>query len=218
MHGRLWQNDPDCLLVRATDTALAGDEVRALATVIGLTSGMVLDSDKLPPLTPERRDIISLLLPAYGRSATPLDLFDTPNVPTLLRLALPTHTLLAVFNWDDASGEREVALPDGSWHVFELWEEEYLGVKSGSLRMPVPPHGCRLLRLTPNAGHPQIVGSTLHILQGALEIAAEDWDGETLSVRLRPVAKKDGALYVTGDDGARKVEVRNLTSGRTIEP
>ena len=26
MHGRLWMNDPDCLLVRETDTALAGDE------------------------------------------------------------------------------------------------------------------------------------------------------------------------------------------------
>lgn len=217
MHGRLWQNDPDCLLVRATDTALAGDEVRALATVIGLTGGMVLDSDRLPPLTPERRDIISLLLPVYGRSATPVDLFDTPDVPALLRLDLPTHTILAVFNWDDASGEREVTLPDGSWHVFELWEEEYLGVKSGSLLLPVPPHGCRLLRLTPDAGHPQVVGSTLHILQGALEIAAEDWDGETLRVRLRPVAKKDGALYVTADDDVRKVEVSGLTEERTIE-
>jgi len=217
MHGRLWQNDPDCLLVRATDTALAGDEVRALATVIGLTGGMVLDSDKLPPLPPERRDIISLLLPAYGRSATPLDLFDTPDVPALLRLELPTHTLLAVFNWDDASGEREVALPDGSWHVFELWEEEYLGLKDGSLRLPVPPHGCRLLRLTPDAGRPQVVGSTLHILQGALEIAGEDWDGETLRIRLRPVAKKDGALYVTTDDAVRKVEVSGLTEERVIE-
>jgi alpha-galactosidase len=229
MHGRLWQHDPDCLLVRATDTALAGDEVRALATVIGLTGGMVLDSDKLPPLTPERRDIISLLLPVYGRSATPLDLFDTPDpstaaaaalrtgVPSLLRLELPTRTLLAVFNWDDAGGEREVALPDGSWHVFELWEEEYLGLQSGALTLPVPPHGCRLLRLTPDAGRPQVVGSTLHILQGALEIAAEDWDGETLRVSLRPVAKKDGALYVTGDDGVRKVEVGGLVAERVIE-
>ncbi|HEY5640052.1 MAG TPA: alpha-galactosidase [Dehalococcoidia bacterium] len=217
MHGRLWQSDPDCLLVRATDTALAGDEVRALATVIGLTGGMVLDSDKLPPLPPDRRDIISLLLPVYGRSATPLDLFETPGVPELLRLDPPTHTLLAVFNWDDASGSREVTLPEGSWHVFELWEEEYLGVKSGSLTLPVPPHGCQLLRLTPDTGRPQVVGSTLHILQGALEIASEDWDGEALRVRLRPVAKKDGALYVTGDGGVRKVEVSGLTSERTIE-
>jgi len=36
-------------------------------------------------------------------------------------------------------------------------------------------------------------------------------------VSLRPVAKKDGALYITGDDGVRKVEVRNLASERTIE-
>jgi alpha-galactosidase len=229
MHGRLWQNDPDCLLVRATDTALAGDEVRALATVIGLTGGMVLDSDKLPPLPPERRDLISLLLPVFGKSATPIDLFDTPDpstaadaalrtgVPTRLRLDLPTHTLLAAFNWDDASGQETVELPEGSWHVFELWEEEYLGVREGSLSLPVPPHGCRLLRLTADAGRPQVVGSTLHILQGALEIAGEEWDGAMLRVHLRPVAKKDGAVFVASAGEVRRVEVSGLREERTLE-
>src|SRR6266542_2168923 len=31
MHGRLWQNDPDCLLVRDSETALTPDEVQTLA-------------------------------------------------------------------------------------------------------------------------------------------------------------------------------------------
>ncbi|MEX0682721.1 MAG: alpha-galactosidase [Dehalococcoidia bacterium] len=217
MHGRLWMNDPDCLLVRATDTALAGDEVRALATVIGLTGGMVLDSDKLPPLTPERRDIISLLLPVYGKSATPTDLFAAPGTPERLRLDLPTHTLLAVFNWDDAQRDESVALPAGAWHVFELWAEEYLGVHSDALTLPVPPHGCRLLRLTPDLGRPQVVGSTLHLLQGALEIAAEDWDGEKLRIHLRPVAKKDGVLWIARDGSARRVDVQGLVEERVVE-
>ncbi len=59
------------------------------------------------------------------------------------------------------------------------------------------------------------MGSTLHVLQ-AIEIAAEDWDGETLRVSLRPVAKKNGAVYFSGEDGVRKVEVE-LTAERTIE-
>ena len=217
MHGRLWMNDPDCLLVRSTDTALAGDEVRALATVIGLTGGMVLDSDKLPSLTSERRDYISLLLPVYGKSATPTDLFQTPVTPERLQLDLPTHTILAVFNWDDASAERTVPLPETPHHIFERWEEEYLGVHTTALTLPVPPHGCRLLRLTPDAGRPQVVGSNLHILQGALEIASEEWDGETLRVTMKPVAKKDGALWVARDSGVRKVEVNRLVEQRVVE-
>jgi alpha-galactosidase len=216
-HGRLWMNDPDCLLVRETDTALAGDEVRALATVIGLSGGMVLSSDNLPKLSPARRELISLLLPVYGRSAVPLDLFQTPDIPRLFELDCGTHRLLAVFNWDDESGEVAAPLPPGRWHVFELWERDYIGVCGGEVSLPVPPHGCRLLRLTPDVGRPQVVGSTLHITQGAAEIATEDWDGEKLRVRLRPVAKPAGELFIWRPAGVQSVSVQGLTSERTLE-
>jgi alpha-galactosidase len=217
MHGRLWANDPDCLLVRETDTALAGDEVRALATVIGLSGGMVLDSDKLPKLSDERRDLISLLLPVYGKSAVPVDLFQTPDLPALFELDCGTHRLLGVFNWSDESADVDVTLPEGRWHAFELWEREYLGVVSGSLALPTPPHGCRLLRLTPDQGRPQVVGSTLQITMGAMEIATENWDGARLRITLRPVAKQSGELYVARDGRIEVLPVEGLTAMRTIE-
>jgi alpha-galactosidase len=217
MHGRLWMNDPDCLLVRETDTALAGDEVRALATVIGLSGGMLLSSDNLPKLSPARQELISLLLPVYGRSAVPLDLFQTPDLPHLFELDCGTHRLLAVFNWADESDEIEAPLPPGHWHVFEFWEREYIGLREGSLELPVPPHGCRLLRLTPDLGRPQVIGSTFHITQGAAEIAGEKWDGSTLLVHLRPVAKQDGELFLWRPDGVQTVRIERLTAERTIE-
>jgi alpha-galactosidase len=217
MHGRLWTNDPDCLLVRETDTALAGDEVRALATVIGLSGGMVLSSDKLPKLSAARRDLVSLLLPVHGRSAVPLDLFQTPDLPHLFELDCGTHRLLAVFNWSDEIAEIETPLPTGRWHLFEFWEREYIGLQEGSLHLPVPPHGCRLLRLTPDLGRPQVVGSTFHITQGAEEIADEEWDGSTLRVHMRPVAKQDGELFVWRRDGVQSVPIQSLTAERTIE-
>jgi alpha-galactosidase len=217
MHVRLWMNDPDCLLVRETDTALVGDEVRALATVIGLSGGMVLSSDNLPKLSPARRELISLLLPVYGRSAVPLDLFQTPDLPHFFELDCGTHRLLAAFNWADESAEIEAPLPPGGWHVFEFWEREYIGVGEGEVSLPVPPHGCRLLRLTPDLGRPQVIGSTFHITQGAAEIAGEEWDGSTLRVHLRPVAKQDGELFVWRQDGVQTVRIEGLTAARTIE-
>ncbi len=217
MHGRLWMNDPDCLLVRETDAALSSDEVRALATVIGLSGGMVLSSDNLPKLSPARQELISLLLPVYGASAVPLDLFQTPDIPRLFELDCGTHRLLGVFNWSDDSSEIEAPLPPGRWHAFELWEREYIGVHEGEVILAVPAHGCRLLRLTPELGRPQIVGSTLHITQGAMEIAAEDWDGEKLRVRLRPVAKPNGELFIWRPAGIQSVSVTDLTSERTLD-
>jgi hypothetical protein len=190
--------------------------VRSLATVIGMTGGMVLSSDKLPKLSPERQDLISLLLPVYGKTAVPLDLFQAVDVPQVLELDCGTHRMLALFNWDNEEAAVEEPLPGGDWHAFELWTQEYAGVVSSSISQRIPPHGCRLLRLTPVLGRPQVVGSTLHLLQGAMEVAREEWDGKTLRVELRPVAKKGGALYVWREGGVQRVSVEVLRDRRTL--
>jgi len=195
MHGRLWMNDPDCLLVRDSETALTLEEVRSLATVIGMTGGMVLDSDDLTRLPEERRRIISMLLPVFGQAAVPLDLLAS-EMPSLLELDCGTHRVLAVFNWGDEPAEVRAALPHEPTHVFEVWEREYIGMRSGSLSLNVPPHGCKLLSLRPALDLPQVIGSTFHLLQGACELASEVWDGETLRLALRPVACREGELFV----------------------
>lgn len=195
MHDRVWLNDPDCLLARDSETALTEDEVHSLATVIGLSGGMVLDSDNLTRLSEDRRRIISLLLPPYGRSATPLDLFQS-EMPGLFELDCAGHKLLAVFNWKDDPVTVDVPLPSAGTHVFEVWSQEYLGVHRDRISSDIPAHGVKLLGLRPALDRPQIVGSSFHLLQGACELLTEDWDGEALLLSLRPVAIRAGAFIV----------------------
>ncbi len=198
MHGRLWLNDPDCLLARDCETALTLDEVRTLTTVIGMSGGMMMDSDNLLRLSEERRQLISVLLPPVGRSAAPLDLFDSPfpDIARLFELDCGTHRLLAVFNWDDSSAEVAAPLPPEAVHVFEMWSEQYLGLLSGGTTLSLPAHGCALLALRPDSGRPQLLGSSFHFAQGAVEVAGEEWDGETLRLSLRPAARRDGRLFL----------------------
>lgn len=205
MHGRLWLNDPDCLLARDSETALTPAEVRTLATAVALSGGMTLDSDRLPWLSPGRRELISFLLPPYGRAAVPLDLFES-EVPRLLQLDCASHLLLAVFNWADEEVEVEAPLPPEPVHAFEAWEGQYLGLLRGGLSLRLPPHGCRLLALRPHRGRPQVVGSTFHIAQGAVEVAAEAWDGKALTLSLRPVARRRGEVFLHAPTGTPAVE------------
>ena len=53
-HRRLWAADPDCLLARprGDSSQLSLYEARTLASVIALTGGMLLDSDRLGELAP----------------------------------------------------------------------------------------------------------------------------------------------------------------------
>jgi len=201
-HRRLWLNDPDCLLARDEATALTLDEVRTLATAIGLSGGMVLDSDSLPAMSPERMAIVSLLLPPWGQAAQPLDLFES-GMPSLFQLAVERPwerwTLLGVFNWEDTACTLKAPLPPGRLHVFDLWSGQYAGVLSGeAVFHGVPAHGCRLLALRGVQDRPQMVSSTFHFTQGALEIEDARYDGRrrALMLSLRPVAKKEGELVL----------------------
>jgi alpha-galactosidase len=142
MHNRLWLNDPDCLLLRDSETDLTPDEVRTLATVVAMSGGMVLDSDDLTRLSPERRRLLARLLPLRGAAALPLDMFrhDPPQV--LWRAA---DSLLAVINWADEATDVPVRLPLPAARLTDFWTGEDCGVHQGEVTFPLPSHASKLL-------------------------------------------------------------------------
>lgn len=206
MHGSLWVNDPDCLLVRQDRTKLTHDEVVTLATVIGLSGGMTFSSDDLTQVPEERLALLSMTLPPLPRGAQARDLMERSFPQRFVwRGIAPTEPawLFAVINWEDRPRNLALELPAGDWTAFELWTRRLFRAASGTLRLrAVPAHGCRLVALWPRADRPKFVGSTLHVGQGALELAEETWDGQTLRVKLRPVARRRGELFVAAPGGA----------------
>ncbi|MET3666087.1 glycoside hydrolase family 36 protein [Caulobacter sp. 1776] len=60
--GRLWQADPDCILLRSRFHELSDDEVRSLALFAGLAGGVLMTSDHLGELSPERAALFAALL------------------------------------------------------------------------------------------------------------------------------------------------------------
>jgi alpha-galactosidase len=53
MHRRLWLNDPDCLMLRASETRLSPEERYALAATVAVSGGMLLVSDDMNLLDSE---------------------------------------------------------------------------------------------------------------------------------------------------------------------
>ena len=68
LHRRLWLNDPDCLLLRTTDSALGAAAVEAWAWAVGLSGGMALVSDDLALLGTDARALFDDVV-ACGRAA-----------------------------------------------------------------------------------------------------------------------------------------------------
>ena len=198
MDRRLWANDPDCLLVRTDRTRLTLDETRTLAAAIGLSAGVMFSSDDLDKLSPERFELIPMLLPVLPRSATPVDLMER-DMPERYELDEGDRRVVALFNFDDDAKDLALPLDDGRWHVFELWEERYRGVAEGAAEFALTaPHGSRLVALRRDTGAPCVVGTTAHIGMGLLDITHEAYDSamRTLRLMVAPAGRRARRIYV----------------------
>ncbi|MEO8540908.1 MAG: glycoside hydrolase family 36 protein [bacterium] len=157
MHMRWWANDPDCLIVRDTDTELNEAETRFLATGIALSGGMVIASDDLPKVSQDRRDMALALFPPPGVAARPMDAADGP-VARVWRVTLGEgRALLGVLNWGETSEWipwAELLAPGEV--AFDTWNGRMLPMGDVFLR----PHEGTLWQLTAPGPTPRVVGDS----------------------------------------------------------
>ncbi len=180
LNRRWWVNDPDCLLVRP-DSHLSLEEVRSLATAIGMTGGSVLLSDDIQQLPQKRLELAAALLPPIPQAARVLDWLDV-ETPRKLRLDLQGATgdwfALAYFNWDDKPRDihltlQDFKLPEEDYWVRSFWDDQVWQVRASSplFNRPLEAHAPLLLALRCRLpDQPQYLGSSVHISQG-LEVS-----------------------------------------------
>jgi len=205
MHGRWWINDPDCLILRGSDSLLTSDEVQTLATVVAMTGGSHLVSDFLDRLDEERLAWLGRLLPPLPGPARALD-WCVPGGPARLALrlqgAIGEWSLVALINWDDAPRPMHLAVEslgfsagEALW-VFDCWREKAWLHQGARIELPaVGPHGVALLAIRRAEKGPQWVGDTLHLSAGSV---VEKWRVEAGSIgaRLHVGHAVRGAAYL----------------------
>ena len=209
LHRRWWENDPDCLLLRP-ETDLRLDEVRSLATAIAFSGGIIMLSDDLTQLPPERLEIAQALLPPMGLRPRVVDWFDAP-MPSIMRLDLENETgkwhLLAVFNWSRRKKNLNLELEglgldaEQSFYAHSFWGGDVSHVSGGMLNLDaIPAHGVRALALRPVKNvlqdSPQYVGSDLHISQG-LEVVSWAATDSTLRATLSRPGQVRGRVVLS---------------------
>lgn len=191
MHMRWWANDPDCLIVRDTDTALDEAETRFLATGIALSGGMVVASDDLPKLTPSRREAALALFPPPGVAARPVDPADGP-VPRIWRADLGEgRSLVGVLNWDDAAEWvpwAEILKPGEV--AFDVWNARMLPMGDVYLR----PHEGTLWQVSAPGKTPRVVGDSASLtnkdlfvrqVSGRLQVRNDSERPRTIAIQHR---------------------------------
>ena len=220
LHGRLWQNDPDCLLVRARNSKLSLTEVRTLATVVGLSGGMRMISDDLSRLEPERLDLLKKVLPP---PAWPARVAQAGSELDTVVLTLPgDRRVVAWVNWTERPQQGSLPaglldLPPGPVAVVDVWTRAtaVTDLAQGPLvTRPVPPHGVALLHVVPVGDAPRLVGGDVHV--GLAELKGEAWDeaARTLTLDVGLPGERAGTYWVYVGAGAEvTVALRGATAG-----
>lgn len=228
-HRKLWLNDPDCLVLRrrGDDSNLVLNEMRTLTTIVGLTGGLVIDSDNLPSMRRGRLEYLRRVLPPYSHTAIPLDLFEHER-PRLLVLPVETSwgswMIVALLNWDAHSCVTRLrlsrlGLPSGAYHVYNYWRRRYLGVLRDEIVInPHRPHETVLLLVKPVSDRPQLLSSTFHVVQGAVEVKDVRLSTGSLLVEMEKPGKQFGQLLFTVPQGPEYHVVKALVNGRSQRP
>lgn len=158
-NGRLWWNDPDCILLTdggANDIMdQAGNQVNAQkketgpteneylfhATTVYASGGMLLSGDDLTKITPERLNILKKLIPPTGKAAR----FENEKFE-VGTIVLPDHLAFAVFNWGEQPVERHIKLPKGTYQLVNKWTDQELGnFKNEYIIRSLPRHSALLI-------------------------------------------------------------------------
>ena len=119
LHRRWWLNDPDCVVLGATGAHAENDlteaEACSVASVTGLSGGLLTFGDDLLQLDRSRFRFLEPLQPALQEAATAYDLLEH-EMPE--RFVLPMKrpcgewTVVGVFNWSDSPRDLAVRLKD----------------------------------------------------------------------------------------------------------
>ncbi len=206
-HRRTYLNDFNLLTV---DKPVPLEHARVAATVFGLGGSPLMLGDDYRRIDPERLRLVKLCLPRTRGMPVPVDLFDDVDpdrYARVLKLAIDTgwdrYLLVAVFNLDDDAYAADVSFarlglaPDSAYRVYELWNEEYRGTFKDRFRAVVPPAASRLYRISRARPYPWLLGTDLHVQQGAAEITSLSWDEASMTLAgaaTRPAGER-GNLY-----------------------
>lgn len=142
-NGRLWWNDPDCLVLTGK---MPDNEYRFHAALIYATGGMLLSGDDLTTISPERLNILRKTVPPTAQAAA----FENSRFE-VGRMSGPRGKYLVLLNWDSTAKTISATL-DAPCEVVDYWTGKSLGKFSGKYSAQLQGHDGIVVELRQAAG------------------------------------------------------------------
>ncbi len=104
----------------------------------------------------------------------------------------PRWWTVVLVNWED--DPRDVVVPlaalgitGARFAAYDVWREAPLADPKDSLAATLEPRSALVVAVRPAAARPQVIGTTRHVVQGAVDLVDETWDATTRTLRAKAV-------------------------------
>ena len=202
----LGSNDPDVTYLRTLGN-LSEEEWRTWHSFVGILGGFTMISELInQPEQFERLRMLEIVTPPGPEPGLPLNGgndTDRKLLGFLAKRPWGNAATVAVYNPDACDHDIDVKLSltgiedVPAYHVFSFWDEAVEKCTGDCFTArKLSPHGCKVLRITPAAAEPTVIGSTLHIGCGAAELTDFMVTDNTIRLVLSDAGAREGSIWL----------------------
>lgn len=175
------------------------DELHTLVTMAYAVSGRLLIANSFKNLDENTLFSLSRIYPQHTepKSFRPIDAFIRNGYPRIYDYDVNSEWHQVIFYNGDRVHPADIEAPlsgdtafgclgleeSESYYVYDFWNDNYVGKLKGTdtLRLRIRKGESRMLSVRKVCCHPMVVSANRHIMQGAVELEKEYWDGKGLS-------------------------------------
>ncbi len=199
LHNVVIYDDPDNVILREKFNSF--DQARSRLSFVSLLGLPLTLGDSLPQLPEDRIELLRRGLPAVD--AHPMDIRENVHNSRIVKVNLAIERPFERWNVVDVLNllvedvdisldlYTDLHLQEGKYLVYDYWKDAFLGEFDTAISLRLGPCASRVLCVRSKLDRPQILSTSRHITQGAVDIRSMDWNEKTgtLSVTSDVIAK-----------------------------
>ena len=227
LHTVVCNNDPDNVVLREKFNTY--DQALTRAAFVSLTGLPFTLGDNLPDLPEERVELLRRSIPPVP--AHPMDIRSTASDGRTVIVNLAVERPDMRYNAVDVvnlstepatvrvSLGADLGLDEGPYLVYDYWNRAFLGAYAEDFEVELKPCASRIFAVKRAQAEPQVLSTSRHISQGALDIASVRYDADKKALigDSNVVGGEPYEVVVAADEGLRVFGEGNHTTTTEIE-
>jgi len=188
LHNVVFYNDPDNVIIREKYSDM--EQAKSRTAFVGMLGLPVTLGDNLPELPEERVELLRRCMPVldiHPMDVNRIDVGDTFVTNLAIETKFLNYNVVSILNCTGENVNAEISLAELGIDykkplAFEYFSSSVAEVKDGVIKMELKSCETKVFAIHENRGVPQIISTSRHITQGAIELENVQWNEDENSL------------------------------------